>query len=353
MQPIRLGPNQPAARPYLGGAGIRAFRGEGSTAPDSPEDFVASTTTVFGDDHVGLSMLPDGRTLREAVASDPEGWLGAAHVSRFGAETGLLVKLLHTGQRLFNHVHPDDAFAQTRLGAPRGKTEAWFIVDTGEAPTATVWLGFAHEVAAAQLRDWFERQDAAAMLAAMTELTVRAGDWVYVPAGTPHAIGPGITLVELQQPTDLSLILEYAGFPALDRAGALLGLSPEVALAAVDTAPLGPENAAQLHGRVADAGRSTLFPPAAQRFFRAEHLVVEGAAEIPAGFGVVVVLEGAGRLRWGGGGGAGGGGSAGGGGADGADLAISRGETFVVPHGAGALEIAGQLRLIHAAPPAA
>jgi mannose-6-phosphate isomerase len=341
MRPIRLAPNQPSARPYLGGAGIRAFRGAGSTEPNSPEDFVASTTTVFGSDHVGLSVLPDGVTLRSAVEADPVGWLGAAHVRRFGTDTGLLVKLLHTGERLFNHVHPDATFAQAHLGSPHGKTEAWFIVSTGDAPSATVWLGFSRAVTVAELRDWYERQDASAMLAALNAVTVRAGDWVYVPAGTPHAIGAGVTLVELQEPTDLSLILEHAGFPALSASGALLGLDVESALQAVALAPVGSAAAEALRGRVTDAGRSTLFPPAAREFFRAEHLVVDGGSEtVEAGFGVLVVLDGGGTLRWGPG-------------SDGGSVAIARGETFVVPHGAGRLEVTGAVRVLHAAPAAA
>ena len=62
--------------------------------------------------------------MRDAVAADPEAYLGAAHVARYGASTALLVKLLDAGQRLPAHFHPGRAFALRgvrlgRSGRPR------------------------------------------------------------------------------------------------------------------------------------------------------------------------------------------------------------------------------------------
>lgn len=337
MRPIILGPNQPAARPYSGGPGIRALRGEGSTAPDAPEDWVASTTTTAGSATTGLTVLPDGRTLRAAVEADPEGWLGAPHVARSGAETSLLVKILDTGERLFNHFHPDAAFARTHLGSDRGKTEAWFIAGTGGAPTATVWLGFSRDVTSEEVADWFERQAVDTMLDALNPVTVTAGDWVYVPAGTPHAIGAGITLVELQEPSDLSIVLEYAPFPSLNREQALLGLPAEVALRALPTARLAPDRLAALHGHTTETvGRKPLFPEEARAFFRAERIGVAGAVSLEAGFSVLVVLDGAGTLRW-----------------DGGEVSLARGVTAVVPHGAGATSLSGRCTVLRCEPPEA
>lgn len=334
MNPIRLRPNQPADRPYRGGAGIVALRGEGSLDRHTPEDFVASTTTCHGTDTIGLTVLPDGRTLRDAVQAEPVAWLGAEHVERFGADTGVLVKLLHTGERLFNHVHPDGAFAQRHLDSSRGKTEAWPIADTGDSPTGTVWLGWRRDVGQDELADWFERQDVTAQLDALHEITVQAGDSLYVPAGTPHSIGEGITIVEVQEPTDLSIILEYAPFPALSRETALLGLDVNTALAAVPTGAVTSERLAELHRRPSQGARVSLLPPEADGFFRAERLTVAGSATIEPGFAVLVVLEGTGRLRWGAG-----------------ELELTRGTTIVTPHGAGALDIEGDVRVIRCAPP--
>src|SRR5207302_407045 len=78
-------------------------------------------------------------------ADEPEAWLGAAHVQRYGADPALLVKLLDAGPRLPLHVHPDRRFATAHLASPYGKTEAWVTVDA--VPDASVHLGFRWHVA--------------------------------------------------------------------------------------------------------------------------------------------------------------------------------------------------------------
>ena len=66
--------------------------------------------------------------------------------------------------------------------------------------------------------------------------TLSPGDRVLVPAGMPHAIGRGILLVELQEPTDFSVLLEWEGFAIDGRAEGHLGLGFDVALGCVDRA---------------------------------------------------------------------------------------------------------------------
>jgi mannose-6-phosphate isomerase len=337
LAPVRLAPNQPPARPYRGGAGILALRGTGSTDDHAPEDFVASTTTTHGSDSVGLTTLDDGRTLREAVEADPVGYVGPDHVARFGADTALLVKILSTGERLFTHFHPGAEFAATHLGSPRGKTEAWLITDTGDTPTAPVWLGFRRAVSRPELAEWVERQDAAALLDALHPLEVAAGDSLYVPAGTPHSIGAGITLVELQEPSDLSIVLEYASFPALDPSGAMLGLEVATALEALDTTVLTSAEVEALHGTRGPGPRSRLLPTAADAYFRAE-LVAPAEGETvdqDPGFSVLVVLDGRGSLD-----------------RPGGSLPLVRGDVLLVPFGAGPWSLAGGLQAIVCRPPA-
>src|SRR5699024_327559 len=114
MQPIELGSNQPKDRFYRGGARIADFRGEAHGEEFQPEDWIASCTEVAGEPGVGLTRLPDGRLLREAIAESPLEWLGPDHHAAFGTSTELLTKLLDAGERLPVHVHPDDAFAKDR-----------------------------------------------------------------------------------------------------------------------------------------------------------------------------------------------------------------------------------------------
>ena len=114
-----------------------------------------------------------------------------------------------------------------------------------------VHLGFRRDVEAETLAGWVARQDAAAMLDALHAVPVAPGDSVLVPAGIPHAIGAGVFLVELQEPTDLSVLLEWDGFAVDGVSDGHLGLGFDVALACVDRRGWGAE---RLAGLIRNAG---------------------------------------------------------------------------------------------------
>ena len=287
MRPQVLGANQPLDRFYAGGRRIAAFRGDPPVDRNVPEDWVASTTTLFGEPDRGLSRLPDGELLVGAVRRDPVGWLGSEHVEAFDADTSLLVKLLDAGERLPVHAHPDVSFAHEHLGVVHGKTEAWVFLEP-----ARVHLGFTRDVPEDELAAWVEEQDAAAMLGVMHVLTVEEGDAVLVPAGLPHAIGEGAFLVELQEPTDLSILLEWAGFAIDGKSLGHLGLGFQTALGAVDRGGWSLGEIEDLRGaRAGDAG--DLLPDAAE-FFRVERS--QGGVEWEPGYAVLVVVAGQGEL---------------------------------------------------------
>ena len=353
--PLLLGPNQPDARPYRGGAGIARFRGTPQSSPFTPEDFVASATEIHAGGGVGLTMLPDGRLLRDAVAADPVGYLGEQHVARYGPHPMLLVKLLDTAERLFVHYHPDDAFAASRLHSPLGKTEAWIVVDVQGGETGGASLGFSRPVSEEEVARWFEDQDAAAMLGAMNTVELARGDTLLVPAGMAHAIGPGLTLVELQQPTDLSILLEYDGYDHLTAGDALLGLDLFTAIAGLDRRPVdadlltalrsrrnpgaqgapAPAPGATEQGTAPSALRSeTLFPASADPFFSAELLQIDGSAVLDPAYAVLVVLQGSAVLGF-----------------EGGTLPLSAGSTALTMHGSGPLEVSGRVTLIRCRPP--
>jgi len=196
LEPIRLPANQPPQF-YRGGDAIAALRGAPAETKFGPEDWVASATTLFGQETNGLTRLPDGVWLREAVEANANGWLGAKHVEALGTSTGLLVKLLDAGQRLPVHFHPDDAFAKQHFDSHFGKTEAWIVVGTyGDDPR--VYPGFKETLSKDTVSEWTREQDVPSMLGALNSVPVTAGDTVYIPAGLPHAIGEGVFVVELQ-----------------------------------------------------------------------------------------------------------------------------------------------------------
>ncbi len=119
----------------------------------------------------------------------------------------LLIKYLFTSEKLSVQVHPGDAQAHARR-LPRGKDECWLILDA--EPEATIALGTKAPVDAAVLR-------AAALDGSIEQLLdwkpVKAGDFFYVPSGTVHAIGAGLTLIEVQQNSETTYRLYDYGRP--------------------------------------------------------------------------------------------------------------------------------------------
>jgi mannose-6-phosphate isomerase len=314
---------------YKGGPAIAALRGTVPAGDRVPEDWIGSMTTVFGDERLGLSRLPDGRLLSDAVTEDPVAFLGPAHAARRGPDPELLVKLLDAGERLPVHVHPNRAFAHDRLRSFYGKTEAWIVIGTS-GPSATVMVGFRDDVDPETLERWVRDQDRGAMLDALNPIEVRAGDAVFVPAGLPHAIGEGVLLVELQEPSDLSILLEWDGFAADGEA--TLGLGWEVALGCVDRSRCDP---AGLRGRRAEAAVTTLLPSEADDFFRAAWIEASPTVELGRGFALLVLTEGVGRLHWEGG----------------EPLPVRRGDAVLLPWAAGRCRLEGEASAVACRPP--
>ncbi|WP_216215813.1 class I mannose-6-phosphate isomerase [Amycolatopsis aidingensis] len=336
LEPVALPANQPPQF-YRGGESIAALRAaDGDPGAFGPEDWVASTTTLFGQETAGLSLLPDGRWLRDAVRADPRGWLGAEHAAAFAGSTALLVKLLDAGQRLPVHFHPSDAFARRHFDSHFGKAEAWIVIGTSGGDPR-VHAGFRRSHSAAEIEDWVRTQDAPAMLGALNSVPVRPGDTVYVPAGLPHAIGAGVFVVELQQPTDFSLTLEWRDFLASPEKGHL-GLGFATAIEALDTSAWDEQRLDTLirHTDAAQEPTVNLLADGASRYFRAEQLRPRGALALDPSFAVLVVLEGNGVLRT----------------ENGGKHELAKGDTLVVPHGAGQTEVEGDLTVIRCRPPA-
>lgn len=337
VKPVLLAPNR-FPRFYRGGHRIDAFRGLPPGAQDEPEDWVGSTATALGSATSGLTRLGGRRTLRAAIEDDPDGFLGADHVERHGADPALLVKLLDAGERLPVHSHPGRAFAREHLATtpgPRGfgKTEAWIIVEA--EPGAAVHVGPREPLDRGTLARWVQRQDAGEMLAALREVPVGAGDALLVPAGTLHAIGEGILLVELQEPTDLSVLVEWRRF-GISSGAEHLHLGWDLALESVDLQPVALGEL--LRGASDDpSSRASVLPAAADAYMRAERVRPHGAAvELDASFAVLVVLGGEGRLC-----------------TTGGDVArLQVGTTWLVPYGAGASTIEGDVELLRCLPPA-
>jgi mannose-6-phosphate isomerase len=319
---------------YRGGYKIGALR-NGPGGPQRPEEWLGSTVTRFGEATQGLTVLPDGRFLRDAVIENPVAWLGQTHIDNFGVSSELLVKLLDPDQRLPVHLHPNRAFAKQHLGLPHGKTEAWIILEAPE--DAWVGVGFEKTMQMKEVRELVDTENTTALLASLNKLSVKPGDGVLVPAGIPHAIAEGIFLLELQEPTDLSIMLEWEGFKMDGHKDGHLNLGFDLALQAMELNALSKNDISGLRTNVemSSAGMVSLLPSGADPYFRA-HAVSSGVV-IEPGFAVLLALSGSGELQS----------------ESGETITIARGDAVVIPHAVGSWQLSGDSKAWISRPPEA
>jgi mannose-6-phosphate isomerase len=261
-----------------------------------------------------------GETLIEVWQSDP---------AFFGGDSRpafpLLVKFLDARDWLSVQVHPDDAQAVTLEGVPLGKTECWYVVAAG--PGAELILG--HR--AADHDELVRLIDAAEWDALLLRRRVRPGDFVYVPSGTVHAVGPGLLICEVQQNCDTT----YRVYD-FDRLG-LDGVSRDLHLdkaKQVLSAPYDPvsTDTAEPFADLPGGCRRTLVR--GQFFEVTEHAVSgpEYRVRFPS-YELVTVISGSGTLAY----------------AD-ADFPLTAGDHLVLPADVGDVTLAGELTLITSSP---
>jgi len=186
----------------------------------------------------GESIVADGsyagQALNTLCARDPRAMLGA-RVS--GASLPVLFKLIDAQLPLSVQVHPDDrnaaALEEARNGAPQlGKTEMWLVLAAAEG--AALYAGFREPLSEQALRAHILGNT---LEQALLRLPVQAGDAVFIPAGTAHAIGAGLVIAEIQQSSDITYRMYDWGRVGLD--GKPRTLHIEKALAVTDTAKRG------------------------------------------------------------------------------------------------------------------
>ena len=231
-----------------------------------------------------------GRSLRWLMEQHREPLLGPhADHSQFP----LLIKLLDAADRLSVQVHPDCRQAAAMGFAEPGKSEAWVILEA--SPDSRLFVGLQPDVTAADLQAALASGDVADCL---HSFPARAGDCIHVPAGTVHAIGEGIVLAEVQQPSDLTFRLSDWG--RLDADGSPRALHVEQALACIDFGrgpvhPLAPVS-------VAAAGHHCERLVASPHFVMHRHVAADpfDVAD-DRQFHVLITLAGTAELRTGGG----------------------------------------------------
>lgn len=124
--------------------------------------------------------------------------VGEKNYEKYGLGFPLLVKFIDAQDNLSVQVHPDDDFAQEHYGQ-NGKTEMWHVIQADEG--AGLYVGFNKKITAQQYLDAVEQGTLENFL---KFYPVKPGDTFMIPAGTVHAIGKGVLLAEIQQPSDIT-----------------------------------------------------------------------------------------------------------------------------------------------------
>ncbi|MDF7807858.1 class I mannose-6-phosphate isomerase [Pontiellaceae bacterium B12219] len=326
-EPIQLPPAY-VWRSYLGGAELRTFRNGRSTADDHfPEDWLASTVRARNGENQqsaneGLSkIIVDGveRLLLDVIALNPRWFWGnqVPPVDELG-RTGILIKLLDSSVRLHLQAHPDRAFVAEHFRGNAGKTECWYILSVRD-DDAFVYLGFQHAPTPEEWGQMVRDQDLEGMRACFEKIPVKPGDCLMVPAGIPHAIGEGIFMIELQEPTDWVVRCEFsAGGHVLPHDARFMGLELEEVLPLFDYTEYALNTVCEKLLQAPEVLRTSdsfveerIIDPKHAAFFRLRRMYGTGPADwIGNEPMVLIALKGAGRLN---------------------GVAVSAGETWLLP----------------------
>ena len=212
-----------------GGQAILSKKGKaaGRLAKDKLYGESWDLSSVKGDISVVANGFLKGNNLQEIIEVYMGELVGEEIFERYGLEFPLLVKYLDCNDKLSVQVHPDDALALERHDS-FGKTEAWYVVDC--KPGAAIYLGFKdlnitrEEYIAAVAESRLE--------SLLKRVEVKPGDVFFIPAGTVHALGAGIEVVEVQQTSDITY--RIYDWDRVDAAGKGRELHTALAVDAID-----------------------------------------------------------------------------------------------------------------------
>ena len=330
--PLFFEPNR-VWRCYTGGALLDSFVGRAPGADTYfPEDWLASCVLAVNGEHSqgpeeGLSRLrgngeSPGPLLRDVIASNPLVYLGST------SEMSLLCKYLDSAVRLPIQCHPDRELARQFYGSEHGKTESWLILGTREIDGEPPYLlmGFKPGIDAAEFARTVREQDIPAMEAMLHRVPVQPGDVYFIPGRFPHAIGPGVFMLEVQEPSDWVVQPErYCAGTKLSDSDMWGPLDPETALTCFRYEGESMEKVRERLQKQPIPVQSTEGGSLARVIgsettpcFGVDRLQVTGefVLEAPAPYYLVVVTSGAGEVAW-----------------EGGEARIGQGDVFFVPNG--------------------
>lgn len=278
-------------------------------------------SSVKGDISVVANGMLKGNNLEEIIEVYMGELVGEQNFERYGLEFPLLIKYLDCNDRLSVQVHPNDELAEERHQS-FGKTEAWYIAECKEG--AAIYLGFKdlnitrEEYIAAVAESRLESM--------LNRVEVKKGDVFFIPAGTVHALGAGIEVVEVQQTSDVTY--RIYDWDRVDSEGKGRELHTALAVDAIDFEA----DAELLHKKydVAKGGEAKVIE---SPYFTMTIHDVDGSKELDRSmldsFVVYICLEGSVRIS-----------------ADGSEESLNAGELVLVPAECSEVTFVGEARLM-------
>jgi mannose-6-phosphate isomerase len=233
-QPLRF---EPFLRPMVwGGRELARFLGKNLPTNDTYGE--SWEVSDHGAHRSRLAIASGyGVTLEQLMQEQRHDLLGSA--AKQHATFPWLIKLLDANDWLSVQVHPDEAAVKKLLPGENAKTEAWLVLDA--KPTSRIYAGLKPGIGPAELRRALEHGNVADCLHAFTP---RIGDFIYLPAGTVHAIGGGVLFAEIQQTSDATFrLFDWNRRDAQGRARAL-HIDESFASIHWDQGPITPTNVA-------------------------------------------------------------------------------------------------------------
>lgn len=211
-------PRNRVRRNYLGGAGIDSLHGENNCIDNNmPEEWVGSMVEASNPgmeqiEHEGLIEIEteDGKQFFKDIVNEEKAYYLGESVHKDGSwQLSFLLKILDSAMRLHVQAHPTTRFANEVMGKPYGKLECYYILGVREGIDPYIRLGFQHAPSKEKWKEIIETQNKEQMDGCFEKIPVRPGEVWYIPGGMPHAIGEGITMLEIMEPSDLVVRCEF------------------------------------------------------------------------------------------------------------------------------------------------
>ncbi|MGZ9583499.1 type I phosphomannose isomerase catalytic subunit [Paenibacillus marinisediminis] len=287
--------------------------GEGWMIGDHPN----GTTKVVNGEFAGKGL----DEVREAIGKE---WFGTKGFSEKNGRFPLLIKLLDCNDDLSVQVHPTDDYAGLPTGE-LGKTEMWYVLDA--KPGAKLIYGLKDGVDRAAMAQAIEE---GRIMEVLQEVPVQAGDSLYIPAGTVHALCAGVVVAEIQQNSDTTYRLYDYNRPGLDGKPRALHVEDSLNVTAY-------EGAGATRMTTDHAKPNEWLQLAESPYFIVEKGIVRAPWELattPESFVILVICEGTGSLKW----------------ADGS-IDLNAGECLLLPANLGAYTLDGNCTVLRSVAP--